>query len=124
MTLKQKQAGQKKGKGNFTMSKKVAIRKVNEIASVGLEGKEDTILLLRELLYSFPDAKWKDAGEDAIIDSIRAIDSETDHILKGDDAKHLSPKELEEQKKDEKDALNFYKDDLIKLFEALSKVDY
>lgn len=99
-------------------------RKIHEIAIAGLEGKEDPILLLREFLYSYPSDKWQDIGEDEMVDYIRFLESETDRIAKGEERKKYTEAELEEQEDYEKYCLETEKDDLKKLFETLSKVDY
>jgi len=104
--------------------KKFRIRKVNEIGKAGLEGKEDVVLLFRELLYSFPRDQWKDAGEDEICDLIRAIESETDDFIKGEEKKEYSREFLEKQKIEEAKALKLYKKHIKKVFTYLSKVEF
>jgi len=99
-------------------------RKVSEIARVGLEGKEDTVLLFRELINSYPKDLWKNAGEDELCDLIRVVDSDTDEFIKGDARKNYSRAFLKQHDREEEEVLEFYKDRIRYLFETLSKVDF
>lgn len=99
-------------------------RKVNEIGKVGLNEEEDIILLFRELINSYPRNQWKQPGEDEICDLVRLLESQTDHLAKGEDLKKI-PSELRlKEEVDEKRILNFYKKDIKELFTYLSKVDF
>ena len=98
---------------------------VNEIAKSGLAGKEDMVLLFRELINSFPSNYWKDAGEDDICDFVRYFESETDRIAKTPEEKSkYSAEELKEQAEYEEYALNLNKEEITKVLTKLSKVDF
>ncbi len=100
------------------------LRKISEIASGGLKIGVDLILLIRELKDSFPSDQWKDAGVDKNCDIIRLMESDSDHILKGQAKGFCSLELIKKQEKEEKEIIDFYKEDVKKLCISLSKVDF
>jgi len=99
-------------------------RKVCEIAQEGLKNNEDKILLFREMINSYPECKWEEIGENKTLDLLILLESQTDHILKGQDRDGLTGDEKEKQDLDEDRILSFYASDIKELFQTLSKVDF